>query len=338
MPGLSARRTLQAHARAAAGGGQHIGGAPRPPHSGQRALDRYHGPISVRGGTIYLAPAGSTGQGRALSLLTGEPERRAADGGQWTYQRRYGCNTQNVSEHLITFRSGYAAYYDLADDSGTGFLAGFRSGCANNLIAADGVLNAPDYTRTCTCSYANQTSLALVPMPADSGIEAWTIYDAAPPDPAGHGINFGAPGRRADRTGTGRVWHDRPGTRRRHASAIRHAGGSLDWVVASKTEVHEAITVEGLRDTAYTVRLHFAELDARMAAGQRVFAVELQGETVLAGLDIVEQAGGAFRGLVKTFSAVPEDGRPTLAMHPAAAAAHPPVISGIELVAEPRGP
>ncbi len=54
---------------------------------------------------------------------------------------------QNVSEHLITFRSGYAAFYDLTNDSGTGFLAGFRSGCSNNLIAADGVLNAPDYTR-----------------------------------------------------------------------------------------------------------------------------------------------------------------------------------------------
>ncbi len=298
------------------------------------ALERYHGPISLRGETIYLAPAGSTGRGRALNLLTGEPELRDHADEAWSYQRRYGCNTQNVSQHLITFRSGYAAYYDLAHDSGTGFFAGFRSGCANNLIAADGVLNAPDYTRTCTCSYANQTSLALVPMPEDTSIEAWTKYDGAPPDPEGYGINFGAPGRRVDRTGTGRIWYDQPGTHRRHASALQDAGDSLDWVAASQRAGSEPITIQGLRDTTYTVRLHFAELDARVGPDQRVFQVLLQGETVLSELDIVQQAGGAFRGLVKTFSATPEDGQLTIGMRPAAAAEHPPVISGIELIAE----
>src|SRR2546427_4621223 len=46
----------------------------------------------------------------------------------------------------------------------TGNLGGFRSSCTNNLVVAGGLLTAPDYTRTCTCSYQNQTSLALVPM------------------------------------------------------------------------------------------------------------------------------------------------------------------------------
>jgi len=41
-------------------------------------------------------------------------------------------------------------------------LGGFKSGCTPNLIVADGVLNAPDYTRTCT----NQGALATASLEA----------------------------------------------------------------------------------------------------------------------------------------------------------------------------
>jgi hypothetical protein len=102
------------------------------------------------------------------------------------------------------------------------------------MIAADGVLNALDYTRSCTCSYAHQTSLALVHMPGDANIEFWTRHDAARPNPAGHGLNFGAPGRRVD--DAGRIWHHASGTHRRHASAIADDGGSIAWVAASARE------------------------------------------------------------------------------------------------------
>jgi len=109
-------------------------------------------------------------------------------------------------ENLLTFRSGAAGYYDLAGHSGTGNFGGFKSGCTSNLIAADGVLNAPDYTRTCTCPYQNQTSLALVHMPE---AEMWThglagSEEKVPPEIQRVGINFGAPGdRRAD---DGTLW------------------------------------------------------------------------------------------------------------------------------------
>ena len=76
-----------------------------------------------------------------------------------------------------------------------------------NLIVADGVLNAPDYTRTCTCSYQNQTSLAMI---HDPSAEMWTFndlpWDGKPVRRVG--INFGAPGdRRAD---DGTLWLDWP--------------------------------------------------------------------------------------------------------------------------------
>ncbi|MFP4173152.1 MAG: PQQ-binding-like beta-propeller repeat protein [Candidatus Hydrogenedentota bacterium] len=177
--------------------------------------------------------------GNAISVLTGETWQReqphTGETSSWSYERTYGCNTLNASQHLLLFRSSYAGYFDLEHDTGTGTFSGFKSGCTANMIAADGVLNALDYTRTCTCSYPNQTSLAMVHMPGDSNIESWTKHEASPPDPAGYGLNLGAPGRRVDHEAD-RVWHDAEGSHRRHPSAIVDNGGGIDWVAASGRE------------------------------------------------------------------------------------------------------
>jgi hypothetical protein len=143
------------------------------------------------------------GGGFQLDLLTGKPTG-------WTYERFYGCNTVIGSEHLLTFRSGAAGFCDLAGDSGTGNIGGFRSSCTSNLIVADGVLNAPDYTRTCVCAYQNQTSLALVHLPE---AEMWTfsgrkIFDDVAGMPPRVGLNLGAPGDRRDDAGT--LWLEYP--------------------------------------------------------------------------------------------------------------------------------
>ncbi len=92
---------------------------------------------------------------------------------------------------------------------------------------------ALDYTRTCTCSYAPQTSLALVHMPGDSNIESWTRYSAPRPNPEGFGLNYGAPGSRVDVAGSGLVWHVQSGTKHRPPSAVKDSGGAIDWVTAS---------------------------------------------------------------------------------------------------------
>ena len=126
----------------------------------------------------------------------------------WSITRAYGCNNIIASEHLLTFRSGAAGYYDLDSMSGTANLGGFKSGCTSNLVVANGVLNAPDYTRTCSCAYQNQTSLALVHM---SDMEMWTVNHAATLLKAGQkvgqvGVNFGAPGDRRRQWGAlGRI-------------------------------------------------------------------------------------------------------------------------------------
>ena len=128
----------------------------------------------------------------------------------WKLTRAYGCNNIIASENLLTFRSGAAGYYDLRSNAGTGNLGGFKSGCTSNLVVANGVLNAPDYTRTCSCAYQNQTSLALVHMPT---VEMWSVNSAASVKAHGQqieqvGINFGAAGDRRDPNGT--LWLEYP--------------------------------------------------------------------------------------------------------------------------------
>src|SRR5439155_13708001 len=119
----------------------------------------------------------------------------------------YGCNTPAASEHLLTFRSGAAGYFDYCNDGGTGNFGGFRSSCTNNLIVAGGVLTAPEYTRTCTCSYQNQTSVALIHMPE---AEMWTSFGSSPMRDLVRrvGLNFGAPGDRRGPDGT--LWLEYP--------------------------------------------------------------------------------------------------------------------------------
>ena len=171
------------------------------------------------------------GGGFAVSITDGKKTG-------WNYERTYGCNTALGSEHLLTFRSGAAGFYDLASGSGTANIGGFRSSCTANLIPANGVLSAPDYTRTCSCAYQNQTSLALIHMPE---AELWAF--GGQPDADRYAVNFGAPG---DRRSNGLLWEAwpspyeksrriitiTPGVQysRRHSSEV---SGELPWVASS---------------------------------------------------------------------------------------------------------
>ena len=155
------------------------------------------------------------------SLLTGEEvffnHPLTGESVPWNWIRFKGCNTAIASENLLLFRSASACYLDLTSEGhGTVSVGGFRSGCTSNLVAADGVLNAPDYTRTCTCSYQVQTSLALVHMPPDEPempfVNGWSFEFYTPPEQPAPvkqvGINFGAPGNLTAEDGT--LWIEFP--------------------------------------------------------------------------------------------------------------------------------
>ena len=227
----------------------------------------YVGPCILHNDTVITNSTSYKQSQGAFSLLDGAPATIAnpltGKLQPWRFTRSYGCNTAVASEHMLTFRSGAAGFYDLQTHGGTGNFGGFKSSCSSNLIVANGVLNAPDYTRTCTCAYQNQTSLALVHMPEN---EIWTynLFDGAVEkgDHIGSlGINLGAPGDRRSETGT--LWVDYPDVGgsspkislelegeldwfRHHSSRV--AGQGPAWIAASGAEGVRSVTLQMVPD------------------------------------------------------------------------------------------
>lgn len=154
---------------------------------------RYANPPIIHNDKIYT-------DGEGFYLLTGEPltEKDPITGEdlKWSFKRGYGCGIVAASEHLLTFRSASAGFINLDANEGTESLGGWKASCSTNLIAADGVLNSPDYTRTCQCAYQNQTSLALINM---HWMAYWTnsnyTWNGKPIQQLG--LNLNAPGERS---------------------------------------------------------------------------------------------------------------------------------------------
>jgi outer membrane protein assembly factor BamB len=307
----------------------------------------YTGPAMILGDTILQDQGG-------CDLLTGALKMRTdpitLEQVPWKWIRTYGCNTPAASEHLLTFRSGAAGYFDLCNDGGTGNFGGFRSSCSNNLIVAGGVLTAPEYTRTCTCAYQNQSSIAMIHMPE---AEMWTYFGTK--DLKGNikrlGVNFGAAGDRKAEDGT--LWLEypsvagvspavqvttKPGTAeffRRHSSTV---SGPYSWVTSSglKNASEVAVALGTDRPRTYTVKLYFAEPD-NLPAGKRLFHVDIAGKRVLSDFDIVKEAGGPGRTLVKEFTGVSAKSNFVIRLTPAeGASVRVTVLCGLELIAEDK--
>jgi beta-galactosidase len=79
----------------------------------------------------------------------------------------------------------------------------------------------------------------------------------------------------------------------------------------------------------YTLTLHFTELDD-VEPGERVFDVRAQGRILFEGIDIVKEAGGALRPLVKQRSGISGTEYLDLEFVPHKGSL-PPVLSGLEL-------
>lgn len=357
---------VQAHGRES---GRRI--ATRRGHDGTTAWDKplsHRGPLIIHGRTLVNQRAGAASGGRAsYDLLTGEEigathplSGRAI---RWEYRRFYGCGPASASASLLFFRSATAATYDLERRDGTGHLGGFRSGCTPNLVAAEGVLNAPDMTGGCNCTFHNQTSLALVHMPA---LETWAMADEETlshrdPEvrlarlgvPARLALNLGAPGVRADENGT--YWLNYPetvpapglpvtvdgeniGWFRRHS--IRLEAAAHPWVSASGLEGEATLTIplvspdEADRERSWTVRLFFCEPDETVGAGQRVFDVDLQGSRRLEKLDVAAETGGPQRELRREFKGIKAGRELAVVLAAAPGSVRPPLLSGVEIILE----
>lgn len=283
--------------------------------------------------------------GERMNPMTGLKEPRLLP-------KSYGCDPGVDYGHLITMRSGTAAYYDKRYESGLINITGIRSGCTNSIIPANGVLSVPYFYEGCTCGYPLLSGIALVNMPEDH--EQWMAWGNAPLKGKIKklGINFGAPGDRMTRAGL--LWLDHPSVGgpspavsidlqpRSAQFYYRHSlwmkgGEGFPWISASGVKGAEKILINTYPGEAaaaprpttgeYTVTLYFAEPEYR-EAGKRVFNVLIQGRTVLNNFDVFKAAGGPMRGVVKTFQNIKAAGTIEVRFQGIAGV---PIMSGLSL-------
>ncbi len=279
---------------------------------------KYANPPIIHNDKIYT-------NGEGFYLLTGDPikEKDPVTGEdlKWSFKREYGCGIVAASEHLLTFRSASAGFVNLDEFEGTGSLGGWKASCSTNLIPADGVLNSPDYTRTCQCAYQNQTSLALINMP---WMTYWTNsnyqWDGKPIRQLG--LNLNAPG---DRSADDNVlWFEFPevagnpsgipikidtsGYRLIRKEPISISSGQTPWVSASAIAGIRSVEItlsndEFATESSYTVKLYFAELED-IKPGERSFDIKIQGEKVCENFDIVKKAGTLNKEVVVSYECI----------------------------------
>ncbi len=305
----------------------------------------YANPPIIHNDKIYT-------NGEGFLLLTGEPltEKDPVTGEdlKWSFKREYGCGFVVASEYMLTFRSASAGFINLEAFEGTGSLGGWKASCSTNLIAADGVLNSPDYTRTCQCAYQNQTSLALVNMP---WMAYWTNsnykWNGKPIQQLG--LNFNAPGDRSSDENV--LWFEYPYV----AGASPEIPVKIDTlgitkirkepfsVISEKTPWVSSSALAGIKDmeitlandksvpeSTYTVRLYFSELEGKKS-GERVFDILIQGKKVSENFDIVAEAGKPDKEVIKTYSGIKAGNSMTLNLVPIVGNT---LLSGIELIQE----
>ena len=203
----------------------------------------------------------------------------------------------------------------------------FGLGCGGGRF--EGLVKIPDKKKGIDMSWNGEWTAAV-----RKGADAWTAEIAIPLqmladaklDIASLQINAAA--QNASGVGRDRIYLADPGRQ-----GFQRGGGALSVVDRPPD----------LRERAFTVRLHFAEPDESRKAGDRVFNVALNGQTVLNEFDIVKESGAPNVAIVKELKGVkvrdllavslsPSDPSASLRAGPAKASV--PVICGIEVVAE----
>ncbi len=265
------------------------------------------------------------GPGKSYDVRTGDEIVRinpiTGTESDWQFTKvGHHCNYAIANPHMMTFRAASAGFCNI-ETGETSRLNGFRSGCRNSLIPANGILNAPNFGYGCTCSYSLFTSLAMVHIPDDVNYWSYSRYDEEIDEVKQVGINFGAPGDRRDDAGT--MWLDYPNVGgpspklkielkaadpqyfRLHPSQIR--GEGTNWVNASGVEGVQSVLISVGKPESETrtfdLKFYFAEPTPELAKARK-FGLFVQGNKVLEDFDLMAEAQGARRGVVRTVKGV----------------------------------
>ncbi len=321
-----------------------------------------HRPLII-GGMILAEPW-------AFDLKTGQQKTRnhPLTGAETTWQflrPGHHCGAISACPQMLFMRSGYTSYYDLQNDSGIRHFAGQRLGCWINAIPADGLVLAPEASAGCICLFPIVCSIALEPRPDN---DRWGIYSTGGSNtPVQHlAVNLGAPGDRRDRNGTLWFGYPRPGLPRNRAAmgfslklGMDFFGGpdyprrnsetqtmnpdkiGTPWLFASFARGLRRCIVPLLskadEPAEYTVRLYFADFDNEQA-GKRIFDIKLQGQVVLDDFDIVREAGGSCKAVVRQFRGIAVSGNLEIELvaqdKKLSSKNSMPVLCGVEVVRE----
>jgi len=307
-----------------------------------------------------------TRHGLPFDLLTGRPAPRPSpltgEAEPWRVPKG-GCNFLVASTSLTMWRT---AVYDLEHHGGVVPIRGMRSGCTPSVLPAGGVVGLLNYSGGYP-SDELRSALVLVHRP---GGPNWGTYvrpaGAASAPLARVGLNLGAPGDHVAPDAT--VWlacqAEGPGRRRsgpgdaspatvvgadlrpfcRHPLRMGAGAGPLPWVACCGVEGPCEITVrlappgagKDAAPSTCTVRLHFAE-PGDAGPGERVFSVRVQDAEALKDFDVVREAGGPGRVVVKELRGVRAAGTLKIALvSPDGRRA--PIICGVEIVREKPEP
>lgn len=316
-----------------------------------------HRPIILEG-EIYAEPW-------AFDLHTGAEKKRlhpvTGEETVWQFSRPgHHCGPLTATPTMLFFRSGFTGYYDLEKDSGTTHFAGHRLGCWVNAIPGNGLLMVPEASAGCVCQFQMTATFVFEPRPDR---DTWKLYSATglqlPVKTMS--LNLGAPGDRRDKLGTLWLGFPRPKTVGRleytfdiapkfvgpkdyvvvHEKQVEVSGQQAPWVFNSMARGLKTCTVPLRNKTdqpaAYTVRLYFSEV-GDVTAGQRQFDVKLQGQLVAQNIDIVKDAGGRGKSLVRTFKGVKVTENLDVELVPQAKGKkvhQVPILSAIEVQIEP---
>ena len=291
-------------------------------------------PPVIVSGAVYLP--------QACDLHTGEPilRRDPLTGRMAPFAASVtgGCGQLAGCPSTLMKRSGSMGFFDLNGRSGVYHFPNMRASCWVNMIPACGLVLVPEGSSSCPCAYNYKTSVAMIPANRHNH---WGLYTHSPRPKnlpiRSLRLNFGAPGDKQDGREEEDVWFAFP---RPSTTGPRGAGGmgrvpydnlplvtagaetavtpvlrNPDWTMIENTTQPWIYTC-GLTGTLkleiqlapggsprgrYRVTLHFCELrDA--SSGEAAFDVVLQGETVLANLNVSEQAGGRHRPLIRQFT------------------------------------
>jgi len=290
-----------------------------------RPLDYLRRPLIV-GDRIIIEP-------RACDVRTGQIEMRSHPITNrrvpWEFLRPgHSCGIISAAPSFLFYRSYCAAFYDVLGDVGLVLFGAIRAGCWLEIIAANGLLLFPEGSSGCTCSFPLRCTVVLKPKNPHRP-SPWSVFvtHGAMTPAKRLAINFGAPGDMKDEKGTMWFGYPRPQTSYgvkfdlkeeflegmgpfcRDFRGLHVEGSDKPWLFASgylglaRCDVPLIDDCWGEKAGIYTVRLGFVAPESDRA-GQRVFDITIQGNTVLEDFDIFAAAGAPNKAVIKEFNGV----------------------------------